>query len=1283
MIARRDPTEFGFWAGNMDRTIGLSGIVEALDYVEELVFVRFLDVNREISQSHWYPIECLEAPRQTAMPTAFFLFSEAGGAKTVAVRLTMFPLGFYVSSAYRCFSQMALESDICILTCRRAVNAAVSCASQFFTPKKLRKLVMETMDNGRVIAELIKSSYHDSLLSVDPSLETFVVPTSPELRVFLNAMLALLQKAPPAVSSKEPESRVVEFPCALLVVGDKRKWKKATLSITGNQLKVQRKDEDHAAVFVTQKIRGKVVKRSPESDMKKRSLQLEIRALDKSQVYATISFKAQEDLDEARRTLRLATKEPVSPSWDSTSSIADNVVAWCVGMISDTPADTSLLEFESPHPYPSATAFRRYASVKSASHLLVVFDPRSHTQAGVDFLTFWKDAGLRQPLAVFHGRGALNFPVTVIHGNEFWITFETDPAGSGHPYWGYSFVVLPLVPSVMRSPTVDVLFTLQFLSWMLDSSTQGISQLACKQTFEALWKLTALASAAPAVRARSLIVLERITQSFSSSSDSADWNAVLATLEKEVNERIDAERVSVAHSFSAQTKALCQLAISIANRWSDDSSDSTKAARSATSPKPSRRPAVGPALTSKWPSSVRAIHAVSKAFCARLNGSQFPIDFVKGAFVSDGFRTHHLTQIEETSHPYPPNADISSALSFRGAREILVEFDPRCFFVPHGAILLFESNSGQELARFAENVFPYKFRLPVDSFVWKFISNRAYPEWGFRFSVTPAQDRKAASERAHRLETMFRVAIETQAQWDYKADCHLVRWVNATVKPPRLHSDCSQPSCDPAAVFFSISDCDLSQISTYLPQFKEHDRDLIEARLELIKYLNHKVSKALPFVDLTAAACAPGEGGLAILLSRCKGLIFQQLKSQWLSAVLQESSTNLLRPKLRLQRRRQRDRARSTKLFEQAMDQLLNIDPARLQRNDRAFEVNFEDEGAQDIGGPYRETLSQICNEIQSTKDLFIPTPNGKAEVGDDQDKVIPNPPLASENRRALEFIGRLIGISIRTKSPLELTWPSLIWRRLVGEEPTLEDLEGIDFHAARLIRSLHRDGFDLQLTEVEFNESMAEQTFTVVTFDDRHVPLLSGGESIPLRWADRQKFADLYLNFKLSELSEHCNLIARGIASILPLELIQLFTSQELESLVCGVRVIDATLLMAHTKYAIGVDPASTHIKWFWRVVKAFSDEQRQKLLRFISGRSRLPSTQQWASEFTINPFFIRGQDASPDRFLPTAHTCFFSLDLPEYSSEDILRQKLVYAITNCIDMDTDFNVANRRREF
>ena len=44
-------------------------------------------------------------------------------------------------------------------------------------------------------------------------------------------------------------------------------------------------------------------------------------------------------------------------------------------------------------------------------------------------------------------------------------------------------------------------------------------------------------------------------------------------------------------------------------------------------------------------------------------------------------------------------------------------------------------------------------------------------------------------------------------------------------------------------------------------------------------------------------------------------------------------------------------------------------------------------------------------------------------------------------------------------------------------------------------------------------------------------------------------------------------------------------------------------------------------------------------------------------------------------DISLPVSHTCFFTIDIPKYSSADILYNKLIYAIRFCGEIDNDFN--------
>lgn len=48
----------------------------------------------------------------------------------------------------------------------------------------------------------------------------------------------------------------------------------------------------------------------------------------------------------------------------------------------------------------------------------------------------------------------------------------------------------------------------------------------------------------------------------------------------------------------------------------------------------------------------------------------------------------------------------------------------------------------------------------------------------------------------------------------------------------------------------------------------------------------------------------------------------------------------------------------------------------------------------------------------------------------------------------------------------------------------------------------------------------------------------------------------------------------------------------------------------------------------------------------------------------------------------LPTAQTCFFQLRLPPYTSQEVMAERLRYAINNCRSIDMDNYMLTRNRE-
>jgi len=69
-------------------------------------------------------------------------------------------------------------------------------------------------------------------------------------------------------------------------------------------------------------------------------------------------------------------------------------------------------------------------------------------------------------------------------------------------------------------------------------------------------------------------------------------------------------------------------------------------------------------------------------------------------------------------------------------------------------------------------------------------------------------------------------------------------------------------------------------------------------------------------------------------------------------------------------------------IFSQISSQVVKLKPADLRLPARAWE------GADDAGGVFDDTITEMCQELQSdVSDLLIPTPNSLNDIGYNRDR--------------------------------------------------------------------------------------------------------------------------------------------------------------------------------------------------------------------------------------------------------------------------------------------------------
>ncbi|ETW06738.1 hypothetical protein H310_02903 [Aphanomyces invadans] len=457
-----------------------------------------------------------------------------------------------------------------------------------------------------------------------------------------------------------------------------------------------------------------------------------------------------------------------------------------------------------------------------------------------------------------------------------------------------------------------------------------------------------------------------------------------------------------------------------------------------------------------------------------------------------------------------------------------------------------------------------------------------------------------------------------------------------------------------------------------LAELTEKKADL-PGRFDVLLEFNKSLRESLGLVELTSTA------SLATQISKARGYIFGLVKHELWDFVMEQTKAatspdmalTLNRPKASRWKQSSNDFNRFA-LFAQAYREMIHWVPSTYCRSTNLYVVTFLGENSIDAGGPYRETLSQYCVELQSSQlPLLLPAPNGQHNVGSHRDAWVLHPNAHQHHSGMLIFLGKLLGVAIRTKYCMSLTLSQVVWKLLVQDPITLDDLEAIDtlvVSSMRSLRTIEQSG----VTEEMFADIIHE-TMTTLSTDNRQVDLVEGGDAIPVTFATRHKFADLVESYRMHEFDAAAAYLRQGLGMVVSLRLLRLFTWMELEALVCGTPDVDIDLLEKCTEYS-SCSPTNQHVVWFWEVLREYNQEARQAFLRFVWGRSRLPRSVQ---EFQAGQQFkLQAFERHPaDMYMPVSHTCFFSLELPRYTSRDVLSSRLTYAIYNCIAIDGDTN--------
>ena len=327
----------------------------------------------------------------------------------------------------------------------------------------------------------------------------------------------------------------------------------------------------------------------------------------------------------------------------------------------------------------------------------------------------------------------------------------------------------------------------------------------------------------------------------------------------------------------------------------------------------------------------------------------------------------------------------------------------------------------------------------------------------------------------------------------------------------------------------------------------------------------------------------------------------------------------------------------------------------------RAFKVKFVGEGVNDYSGPYREVFAEAMNEILRTDDsgsgllgVLDASPNTSSGIGENQGLFV-----FSSNGQILSKLKHKLPSRVDKR---ELQMRRIFSSLLLSRNEFSREVEESLVFAGRLIGTAFRHGIltDLPLPLQTFWRSMVGEHSDYNTESQIfEIDVLASREDVDpvLLWWQRRMF----------------NFFVEGVGNVLPVEIFPLFSANELKRILCGSADVDVNVLKTIVEFE-GYEGNEPVIDNFWRVLEEVRTTDRKAFLQYVWARNRLPSrVADFETPFKIVKDSLNSGDRA-DLALPSASTCFFSLTLPEYSTAEILREKLLFAIHNVSTMETDF---------
>ncbi|KAI9691120.1 MAG: hypothetical protein M1822_008740 [Bathelium mastoideum] len=331
--------------------------------------------------------------------------------------------------------------------------------------------------------------------------------------------------------------------------------------------------------------------------------------------------------------------------------------------------------------------------------------------------------------------------------------------------------------------------------------------------------------------------------------------------------------------------------------------------------------------------------------------------------------------------------------------------------------------------------------------------------------------------------------------------------------------------------------------------------------------------------------------------------------------------------------------------LDEALDQLWNRDAEELCR---PLKIRYIGEEGFDVGGPSQEFLNAVFTAALSPD-------HGMFDIIESS-KFSWFRPISYEPSYRFEMLGVLAFLAVHNGFVLPISFPDAFYHKLC--DVPVNSLADIQDGWPDLAKSLQQmldwdeakgDVEDVIMTDYVFTVDAGDVKINVQIdkFDDsqpwpdkhlareygysqnnppplqhsswvaprdKHIERVDdeGNRRLPspqtVNNRNKDKFVADYIQFLVyKSIARQFGAFAKGFFTCLQKQTLKILSPELLRMLLEGTREVDVDVLERATSYD-GFDRSHPLIKGFWKIVRAYNEEQKRKLLEFVTASDRMP---------------------------------------------------------------------------